>query len=599
MDMNWLKWLLAAVVGLIAVTVFYLLVLFDLNDFKAEITQKVEQQTGRQLRIAGDIGWTVYPSLGLSLSDVTLSNPEGFVPEQMLEVSKLVAAVALMPLLNKDLQIQQLHMDGVTVNLVTAKNGRTSMDGLTSDKAVASALAETGTPVTAPGSQQLKLEDLSIRNLQLNMITEGSPTQSLALKSFNLTDFKANEWAPLDFELVVKSTPTQLEVKGSAQLQLSNNNQLVQLKDFVLDTEFQGLPLKQLLLETDLTVALDKKQLDWQWQKLELDDIKGSGQLAVNYAKQAVIKLDLKLDEVDTAAYITENTTTAEAEAAASTEPDLTALRQFDLDLTLAVKTLKAAGLHTENLQLSLSNKAGLVHIQNASADLYDGKVVAKATLDARKIPVNYSFTKQLSGLALRPMLIDGADIDLLSGTAKLSIEGKGQSLLPEQLKKNLLANGSFEITDGSLYGVNIAQMIRNARATLKNEAQSTDNAEQKTDFSSLTGSFNLTDGVLTNPDLKMAAPLLRLSGKGSANLLTEALDYQLSTALVNTSKGQCGKEKDDLAGVEIPLKISGTMQEPKYSLDTKALFETQLKDKVETQKDKLKNKLLEKLGGL
>lgn len=96
-----------------------------------------------------------------------------------------------------------------------------------------------------------------------------------------------------------------------------------------------------------------------------------------------------------------------------------------------------------------------------------------------------------------------------------------------------------------------------------------------------------------------MAAPLLRLAGKGSANLLTEALDYQLSTALVNTSKGQGGKEKDDLAGVEIPLKISGTMQEPKYSLDTKALFETQLKDKVETQKDKLKNKLLEKLGGL
>lgn len=593
--MNWLKWLLVAVVGLIAVTVFYLLVLFDLNDFKAEITQKVEQQTGRQLQIAGDIGWTVYPSLGLSLSDVTLSNPEGFVPEQMLEVSKLVAAVALMPLLNKDLQIQQLHLDGVTANLITAKNGKTSMDGLTSDKAAASAQTET----TAPGSQQLQLEDVSIRNLQLNMITEGSPTQSLTLKSLNLTDFKANEWAPLDFELVVKSDPTQLNVKGSAQLQLSNNNQLVQLKDFVLDTEFQGLPLKQLVLETDLKLALDKKQLDWQWQKLELDDIKGSGQLAVNYAKQAVIKLDLKLDEVDTAAYISDNTTTAEAEAAASTEPDLTALRQFDLDLKLAVKTLKVSGLHTENLQLSLSNKAGLVHIQNASADLYDGKVVAKATLDARKTPVSYSFNKQLSGLALRPMLIDGADIDLLSGTAKLSIEGKGHSLLPEQLKKNLLANGSFEITDGSLYGVNIAQMIRNAKATLKNEAQSTDNTEQKTDFSSLTGSFNLTDGVLTNPDLKMAAPLLRLSGKGSANLLTEALDYQLSTALVNTSKGQGGKEKDDLAGVEIPLKISGTMQEPKYSLDTKALFETQLKDKVETQKDKLKNKLLEKLGGL
>ena len=593
--MKALKWVLAGAAGLIIVAAFYLLVVFDLNDFKAEITNKVEQQTGRELQIAGDIGWTIYPSLGLSLTDVKLSNPKGFAPEQMLEVSELTAAVALMPLFNKDLQIQQLHLDGVTANLVTRKDGSSSMDGLTEDKSTTT--AETG----PAANQQLQLQDLSISNLQLNLLSEGSPAQRLTLKSLKLGDFKANEWAPLDFELVVLSGETQLDVKGSAQLQLSENNQLVQLKDFVVATDFTGVPVKQLSLETELKLALDKKQLEWQWKKMQLDQIKGAGQLSVNYAKQAVIKLDLQLDEVDTTSYLPDDsaeqsTTTAQQSRA---EPDLSALRQFDLDLKLQVKSFKAAGLQTENLQLALTNKAGLVQIQNASADLYQGKVLAKATLDARKTPVSYSFNKQLSGLALRPLLMDGADIDLLSGTAKLTIEGKGYSLLPEQIKKNLLATGSFEVTDGSLYGVNIAQMIRNAKATLKNEAQTGDNSEQKTDFSSLTGSFNLTDGVLTNPDLKMAAPLLRIAGKGSANLLNEELDYQLSTALVNTSKGQGGKEKDDLAGVEIPLKISGTMQKPKYSLDTKALLEGRLKDKVESGKEKLKNKLLEKLGGL
>jgi AsmA protein len=595
MDMNWFKWLLAVVAGFIAVAAFYLLVMFDLNDFKAEIITKVEQQTGRELQIAGDIGWTIYPSLGVSLTDVKLSNPKGFAPEQMLEVSELTAAVALMPLFNKDLQIQQLHLDGVTANLVTRKDGSSSMDGLTADKAAAT--TETG-PAT---SQQLQLQDLSISNLQLNLLNEGSPEQRLTLKSLKLSDFKANEWAPLDFELVVLSGQTQLDVKGSAKLQLSENNQLVQLKDFVVETDFTGVPVKQLSLETELKLALDKKQLEWQWKKLQLDEIKGSGELSVNYAKQAVIKLDLELDDVDTASYIGENSAdqAGATNQQSSAEPDLSALRQFDLDLKLVVNSFKAAGLQTENLQLALTNKAGLVQIQNASADLYQGKVLAKATLDARKTPLSYSFNKQLSGLALRPLLIDGADIDLLSGTAKLIIEGKGHSLLPEQIKKNLLATGSFEVTDGSLYGVNIAQMIRNAKATLKNEPQTGDNLAQKTDFSSLTGSFNLTDGVLTNPDLEMAAPLLRLAGKGSANLLNEELDYQLSTVLVNTSKGQGGKEKDDLAGVEIPLKISGTMQKPKYSLDTKALLEGQLKEKVESGKEKLKNKLLEKLGGL
>ena len=185
--MNWFKWLLAVVAGFIAVAAFYLLVVFDLNDFKAEITNKVEQQTGRELQIAGDIGWTIYPSLGVSLTDVKLSNPKGFAPEQMLEVSELTAAVALMPLFNKDLQIQQLHLDGVTANLVTRKDGSSSMDGLTADKTTAT--TETG-PAT---SQQLQLQDLSISNLQLNLLSEGSPDQRLSLKSLKLSDFKANE----------------------------------------------------------------------------------------------------------------------------------------------------------------------------------------------------------------------------------------------------------------------------------------------------------------------------------------------------------------------------------------------------------------------
>ncbi len=594
--MNWLKWLLAVVFGLIAITTFYLMVVFDLNDFKSEISTKVEQQTGRQLQIAGDIGWTIYPSLGLSLTEVKFANPKGFVPEQMLEISELTAAVALLPLLKKELQIQQLYLDGVTMALVTRKDGSSSLDGLMADKATANTETETG----SAASQQLQLQDLSVRNLQLNLLSEGSPAQGLVLKSLKLSDFKTNQWAPLDFELAVLSGETQLDVKGSAQLQLSETNQLVQLKDFALQTDFTAVPVKQLALETELKLALDKKQLQWQWQKLRLDDITGSGQLVVDYAKHAVIKLDLQLDEVDTAAYLSDASasqadTTAQAN---SSEPDLSVLRQFDLELKLAVKRLKTSGLDTENLQLSLSNKAGLVQIQHLSADLYQGKVLAKATLDARKTPVSYSFNQELSGLALRPFLLDAAQMDLLSGTAKLSIEGKGQSVLPEQVKKTLTATGRFEVTDGSLYGVNIAQMIRHAKATLKNEAQQDTDTEQKTDFSSVTGSFSLSDGVFSNPDLKMAAPLLRLAGKGAANIINQQLDYQLSTALVNTSKGQGGKDKDELAGIEIPLKITGTLQQPKYALDTKALMQGQLKDKVESGKEKLKNKLLEKLGG-
>ena len=282
----------------------------------------------------------------------------------MLEVSQLSAAVALMPLFNNELQVQQLHLDGVRVHLVSRKDGRSSMDGLTGDKSTAKVETQSG-PATR---QQLLLQDLSVRDLQLNLFSEGSPARQITLKSVKLADFKAEQWSALDFELVMRSGQTQVDIAGSAQLQLSQTNQIVQLKDFRLATDFSGVPVKQLSLETELTLALDQKQLKWQWNKLQLDEIKGSGQLAVNYAKQAVINLDLQLDEVDTASYSSENSA-GQAGATAQqrqVEPDLSALRQFDLDVKLAVNRLKVAGLHTENLQLVLSNKAGLVQIQHA-----------------------------------------------------------------------------------------------------------------------------------------------------------------------------------------------------------------------------------------
>ncbi len=140
--------------------------------------------------------------------------------------------------------------------------------------------------------------------------------------------------------------------------------------------------------------------------------------------------------------------------------------------------------------------------------------------------------------------------------------------------------------------------MIRSAQAKLKGDLSAQEEGERKTDFSSLTGSFSLKNGVANNPDLAMASPLIRLAGAGSANLISEQLDYKLKTSVVGSLKGQGGEGKNDLAGVEIPLMISGSFQEPKFALDTQALFDSKLKEETEKVKDKLKDSIFKKLGG-
>ncbi|MGL5360247.1 MAG: AsmA-like C-terminal region-containing protein, partial [Shewanella sp.] len=117
-----------------------------------------------------------------------------------------------------------------------------------------------------------------------------------------------------------------------------------------------------------------------------------------------------------------------------------------------------------------------------------------------------------------------------------------------------------------------------------------------KTEFSRLSGSFFINNGIVTNPDLVIASPLLQISGKGTANIVNDKLDYKLTASLVNVLKGQNASEPQ--IGVAIPLMISGTLQQPEYKLDTKALLNQQLKQETNKAKDKLKESILKKLGG-
>ncbi|MCG9963515.1 MAG: AsmA family protein [Shewanella sp.] len=606
--MTFIKWLLAILVTFVVAVTLYLTVFFDPNDFKPEVVNAVKKQTGRELVITEDLSWTFFPTVGINLGGVSLSNPEGFTPKSMLEVHKAVAEVELMPLFSKQIEIAQLSLDGAKINLVTRKNGSSSFDGLTG-----SAADKSSTPSESSLSQaklaSIDVGGVSITNTQINLIDEAKgQTETVTLKQFTLGAFSLDKLAPIAYELTASLPDMTLSSKGEGQIKLSRDfNQLVIEKlDIVTQVEGDAIPHKKLTAEVSVNsqIALDKKQLSADINKFALEDISATGKLAVHYAgKVPQINANLQLGDIDLDALLPKSDMAEKQPVIASTssqaiEPDLTALNGLDARLTLAVKSIKVANLSTQNWLIDLGIKNGVVDLKQLSADLYQGKLMLNAQVDARSKVASYQFDKQISAVQIQPLLKDAAELEVLAGTANFSVKGKGKSLIPEHLKKNLLANGRFEITDGALYGVNIPQMIRSAQAKLKGDMSAETQEERKTDFSSLTGNFSLEHGVAANPDLAMSSPLIRLAGKGSANLLTQTLDYRLTTSLVNSLKGQGGSGKDALAGIDIPLAITGTFQKPEYALDTQALLNNQLKEETDKAKEKLKDSLLKKLGG-
>ena len=80
-------------------------------------------------------------------------------------------------------------------------------------------------------------------------------------------------------------------------------------------------------------------------------------------------------------------------------------------------------------------------------------------------------------------------------------MSGQGQTITA--IKKALNGNAAIKLTDGAIKGINIAGSIRNAKAklgSLKGETTQAASQTEKTDFSELTASFNIKNGVAHNP---------------------------------------------------------------------------------------------------
>ena len=68
--------LLLGILLILAALGFALTHLFDPNDYKDEIQQLARDKANLELSIRGDIGWSLFPWLGLELTDATLASAD-------------------------------------------------------------------------------------------------------------------------------------------------------------------------------------------------------------------------------------------------------------------------------------------------------------------------------------------------------------------------------------------------------------------------------------------------------------------------------------------------------------------------------------------
>jgi AsmA protein len=120
----------------------------------------------------------------------------------------------------------------------------------------------------------------------------------------------------------------------------------------------------------------------------------------------------------------------------------------------------------------------------------------------------------------------------------------------------------------------------------------------RRTAFDTFKASADVLDGVATTKDLAIASQLLRVSGQGSTNLVTQALDYAL-TVTVLKAPPSADAGLSELALATIPVKVTGSFEDPKVRPDLAGLAKARVQKEIDKRKDEIKEKLQDKLKGL
>ncbi|RKF20143.1 AsmA family protein [Alginatibacterium sediminis] len=633
--MKKLIYVLVAIVVALGLCVVGINAYLNSGKIKQLAIDQVQQHIGRELIIEGDLSLSIYPSLGLKIEKVALKDNPNFSKEDTLSVDSLIVAVQLMPLLSNQLLIDQIALQNPSIRYVTNGQGITNFDDLKAkpNAEEATATSEAPSESNAPSEPwELVLSKLLINDGQVLIDNQGEQTR-LGPLQLTINGEGLGKSNRLSLTSPVQVPGASIDLSLMTELVPAEDLSRIDLSQFELSLKGKG----DMFVGGKLDTAVDAKgYLDTNASLLNLEGLnlrvdannKLDGNVQINYAAKPSIVFALASKKLDLRPYMaasdsqsptdssTSSTDQSEKEpkegdsqsAATNQEPDLSVLQSFDLNGSLEVDSLMIEQTTLSVVLAKVVVESGVLKVNTLKAKMFNGSLSAVANLDSNPKPHTAALTLDVKKVAARPMLKAFADFDKLSGNLAIAMDVKVKGLSTPNVRSSLSGPFAFTFADGAYHGVNVAQMIRNAKAAFSGSKSTAAEQEQKTDFSELLLQGNFAKQRANVSKMQMSSPLLRIDGKGNTHLVNESINFNLTTKVVASLEGQGGK--NDLEGISIPLHIKGSWSQPSYEVDMKKLLEGSAKKEIQNRLEKElgldaaddsdpKKQLLKGLGGL
>lgn len=289
------------ILGLLLIVVaagFALTHLFDPNDYKDEIRQLARDKAGLELTINGDIGWSLFPWLGLELHETTLASTQ--TPDQPLaDLRMLGLSVRVLPLLQREVQMSDITVNGLNLTLSRDQQGRGNWEGIGQPPAQPAAPqpapavatpAEPAEPAAGKSGKPLKLDidSLTVSDARVTY-QDARSGQQYSAESIELSTGAIREGSaiPLKLNAFFGSNKPVMRARTELQGALRFDNQLkrYQLEDLRLSGEASGEPLQGKTLnfsaQGQLLVDRAAQVAEWNGLKFTANELRGLGELKV------------------------------------------------------------------------------------------------------------------------------------------------------------------------------------------------------------------------------------------------------------------------------------------------------------------------------
>lgn len=329
-----------------------------------------------------------------------------------------------------------------------------------------------------------------------------------------------------------------------------------------------AIPQKTVTLPINAAARADLgKQTASLEVSMKFDESSIQAKLAATKFEPLATTFDVGIDKLNLDRYIPAQSKDAKK---GDDRVDLSPLKGKTVSGKIAIGNLTAQRVKLQNVKAEVKLAGGKLEVSPHSANLYGGTVSGALVADANGNRI--AVKEILQNVALGPLLRDAAQKDEMEGKGNVSVDVQTAGGTVPALKKALAGAVKVEVKDGAIKGVNLADSARNLKSAL-GAKQTKPDPTQKTDFSEMSASFAIKNGVARNDDLKAASPFQRLGGAGNLDIGNNTIDYLAKATLAATTKGQGGRDAKDLTGITIPVKLTGALDKPDWNIDYTALL--------------------------